>query len=80
MDLSMALNKMEWKFIEAALANFGFHQSFINWIMQLQCVSTPTCSILLNCSPVGFFKGTRGLSQGDPVLPYLLSPWKYCLD
>ena len=37
----------------------------------MQCVTTPSFSILLNSSPFSFFKPKRGLRQGDPLSPFL---------
>lgn len=35
------------------------------------CVSSPSYLVLVNGSSKGFFKGSRGLRQGDSLPPYL---------
>ena len=47
----------------------NFPQMMIAWIME--CVSTPSYSIYLNGCLDGYFKGAKGLRQGDPMSPYL---------
>ncbi|KAL0875497.1 hypothetical protein Bca101_025202 [Brassica carinata] len=42
---------------------------FINLIKQ--CLTTTQFSVAINGEPCGYFKGTRGLRQGDPLSPYL---------
>src|SRR4051812_10948570 len=46
-----------------------FPEQFIKWIKE--CLVSPMFSINFNGKPVGFFKGNRGLTQGDPLSPYL---------
>ncbi|KAL0290462.1 UNVERIFIED_CONTAM: hypothetical protein Sradi_7049400 [Sesamum radiatum] len=43
--------------------------NFISWVEQ--CVTTAAFSIALNGCLYGFFAGSRGLRQGDPISPYL---------
>ncbi|KAK4384363.1 LINE-1 reverse transcriptase [Sesamum angolense] len=59
----------DWDFLWAVLRLFGFPPRFI--VLIEQCVSTATFSVALNGSVHGFFKGSRGLRQGDPMSPYL---------
>ncbi|KAL0374219.1 UNVERIFIED_CONTAM: hypothetical protein Sradi_3337600 [Sesamum radiatum] len=48
---------------------FGFSEPFIRWVEE--CVITPTFSICINGAAHGFFKGARGVRQGDPMSLYL---------
>ena len=53
----------------AVMSKMGFGHRWINWIKW--CCSTATFSILINGSPSGFFRSSKGLRQGDPLSPYL---------
>ena len=37
----------------------------------MECVTTPTCSILGNGVPQGYIKPSRGIRQGDSLSSYL---------
>ena len=68
-DLQKAYDRVNWTFLKEVLIKFGFHEIFINWIMQ--CMSTVSFSILLNGGISKHFLPTRGLRQRDPLSPYL---------
>nr|GEY14494.1 RNA-directed DNA polymerase, eukaryota, reverse transcriptase zinc-binding domain protein [Tanacetum cinerariifolium] len=70
-DLQKAYDTVSWSFLKTILERFGFHDVMINWIMT--CISTSAFSISVNGQSHGYFKGARGLRQGDPISSYLFT-------
>ncbi|CAH9071106.1 unnamed protein product [Cuscuta epithymum] len=68
-DLRKAYDTISWDFLEKVLLGLGLPTRFVGWIME--CVSTSSFSVSLNGSLFGFFKGKRGIRQGDPMSPLL---------
>jgi hypothetical protein len=69
LDMAKAYDRVDWRFLEGAMAKLGFHRSWIQWVMQ--CVTTVRYSIRLNGQSLDTFAPTRGLRQGNPLSPYL---------
>lgn len=69
LDIRKAFDSVSWHSILAVLARMNFPLPFIAWIHT--CISTPTYSIIRNGRLHGYFEGTTGVRQGDPISAYL---------
>nr|GEW26151.1 hypothetical protein [Tanacetum cinerariifolium] len=70
-DIQKAYDTVDWNFLKDILLGFGFHDRLVGWIME--CVTSTSFSININGSLHGYFKGKRGLRQGNPLSPYLFT-------
>ena len=69
LDIEKAYDHIRWDFLLQMLERMGFGAKWIRWINW--CIFTASFSVLINGSPSGFFRSSRGLRQGDPLSPYL---------
>ncbi|GKC81363.1 RNA-directed DNA polymerase, eukaryota, reverse transcriptase zinc-binding domain protein, partial [Tanacetum coccineum] len=64
-DIQKAYDTVSSEFIKDIMGRFGFPCKMIDCIMT--CISTPKFTIRVNGERYGYFKGERGLRQGDPI-------------
>lgn len=69
LDTTKAYDDVEWKFLTSMMENLGFVREFCARIEE--CILSISYSVLINGNPIGFIKPSRGLRQGDPLLPFL---------
>nr|GEW58267.1 hypothetical protein [Tanacetum cinerariifolium] len=70
-DIHKAYDTISWDFLREVMLMVGFHDTMVHWIMT--CITSASFSICANGEINGFFKGGRGLRQGDPISPYLFT-------
>ncbi|KAF5442560.1 hypothetical protein F2P56_035204 [Juglans regia] len=68
-DFAKAYDSINWEFLLQVLDAFGFSSQFQELVKQ--CVTKVWFSVVMNGTVKGYYKGGRGLRQGDPLSPIL---------
>lgn len=68
-DISKAFDTLSWEFLFSCLHGLHLPPQFISRIRA--CICTTSFMLGYNGTVNGFFKGKRGVRQGDPLSPYL---------
>jgi len=68
-DIAKAFDTLSWEFLLPCLEGLQVPQKFISWIKA--CICTTSFMVGYNGVVNGYFKGKRGIRQGDLLSPYL---------
>ena len=68
-DYEKAYDSVRWEFLFDMLQRLGFHSKWVRWVRG--CLESSSISVLVNGSPTEELKLSRGLRQGDPMVPFL---------
>ncbi|XP_074304625.1 uncharacterized protein LOC141639376 [Silene latifolia] len=69
LDLQKAYDSIEWPFLNQMLEALRFPEKFR--LLVMAWLSSPSYTLNLNGAHIGYFKGRRGLRQGDPISPLI---------
>jgi hypothetical protein len=69
LDIQKAYDHVNWEFLLYMLRRCGFGEKWCKWIQF--CISTVSFSVMVNGTPDGYFRNSRGLRQGDFLSPLL---------
>lgn len=76
-DIAKAFDTLSWEFLLNCLQGLEVPETLVGWLRK--CVCTTNYTVGYNGRVQGYFKGTRGLRQGDPLPLPLCYRYEYPL-
>ena len=68
-DISKAYDRVEWGFLRNIMIKLGLDRRWVN--MAMETITTTSYFVIINGEPKGFIFPSRGIKQGDLLLPHL---------
>lgn len=69
LDMSKTYDRVTWNFLKIVMHKMGLQETLVTLIMN--CVCSPSLSIIINGEPKGLIHPSRGLKKWEHISPYL---------
>lgn len=69
LDISKAYDQVEWGFLQRIMLKLSLDHRWVT--MAMETITIASYVVLINGEPKGFISPSKGIKQGDLLLPYL---------